>query len=278
MRELILLLLMSFALEANIIKAKIQSVDYDNGVATINIADLKAGMSGFLVHVLDNGNSIILNTTTIKEYDPKNKISKISIEEFNMFNSASLPTSKWKIEAGDYAIFAFGYDKALLIAPTEEIYDRVSEASNVTWTHPDIFATILSRNGHPTPLRSDFAQFSEETLTGIVFLYLNKRVYTIDAKTFKILAISEAKLAQDKVMLPFYSRVEKIEAAWWGDGSSKLEKYEPYYYELLIKANKNNKELFDIVNSSNKRSINSLVKEFDFKGDDNDSKKFFGLF
>ncbi|MDX9813812.1 MAG: plasminogen-binding N-terminal domain-containing protein [Sulfurimonas sp.] len=278
MKSLILLSVFVFSLYANIIKAPITSVDLKTKTATIEVSDLKKGMFGYLVHKLENGNTIILNTATILSYDPKTKQSKVSIDEFDMFNSDSLPTSDWSIVEGDEAIFAFGYDKALLIAPTEDIYYRISEAANVTWVHPDIFATILSRNGHPTPLRSDFAQFADETLTGIVFLYLNSRVYTLDAKTFKILAISEAKISQGKAMLPFYSRVEEIEAAWWGEGSSRLSKYEPYYYELLIKANKDNKELFDIVSSSNKRSINSLLEYFDFKGDGRDKKRFFGLF
>lgn len=147
-----------------------------------------------------------------------------------------------------YGSLAFGYTRGLLIAPNDEIYHRVTRGvKHLQWVHPDIFATILSFNGHPTPLREDFSKLSIATSVGLVFLYLDEKLFTVDAKSFKILTITEAKLKQESTKLPFYTRVEEIDASWWGEGSSDLESYEPHYYELLQEANPEHKELKNII-------------------------------
>jgi hypothetical protein len=175
------------------------------------------------------------------------------------------------------AVLAFGYTRGLLIAPNEEIYHRITKSSNLQWIHPDIFATILSFNGHPTPLRSDFTEMSSSASVGLVFIYLDRRVYTLDAKSFKILTITDAKLEQKEPNLPFYTRVPEIDAAWWGEGSDELDEYEPHYYKLMIEANLNNKELYEIVKNGGEK-LKYLLEEFDFEGKKDDRKKTFGLF
>jgi hypothetical protein len=111
--------------------------------------------------------------------------------------------------------------------------------------HIDIFATIISYRGHPTPLKEDFNAMNLASSVGLLFIYLDKKLYTVDIKTFVILSISDAPLVQDTLQLPFYSRVEKIEANWWGEGSNELEVYEPYYFELLKEYNPQNKVLLE---------------------------------
>ena len=106
---------------------------------------------------------------------------------------------------------------------------------------------------------------SVNTSVGLFFIFLENRVYTLDAKSFKILAITDAKLEQKETQLPFYTRVPEIDSAWWGEGSSRLEEYEPHYYELMIKANPQSKELYDIVKNSSKK-VQKLLEEFDIKG------------
>ena len=125
----------------------------------------------------------------------------------------------------------------------------------------DLFATILSFRGHPTPLKSDFDAMGVATSVGLLFIYLDKKVYMLDIKSFKILSISDAPLVQDSVKLPFYSRVEEIDANWFGEGSDVLEAYEPHYYGLLVKFNKENKKLHDNIANSDKKS-HYLLKQF----------------
>jgi len=110
----------------------------------------------------------------------------------------SLPTGKYTAEVGDTVELAFAYNRALLIAPSEEIYHRITQSVQTQWIHPDLFATILSYTGHPSPLKSDFYKMSDATSTGLLFIYLDKHVYTLDMKSFKILSISNAPLEVNK--------------------------------------------------------------------------------
>jgi hypothetical protein len=99
---------------------------------------------------------------------------------------------------------------------------------------------------------------------GLVFIFLDKKVYTLDAKSFKILTITDAKLEQKEVHLPFYTRVPEIDANWWGEGSGELEDYELHYYELMIKANPKDRVLYDIVKNGDEK-LKELLEEFDIK-------------
>jgi hypothetical protein len=277
MKYLFLVFIVALELFGVVVKSPVVGINKDATEVTIEIEKIDVGVSGFIVHSIDEAHSAILKNAVVKSFDEKSKTAKVAISEFSALSSSALPSGRWNVKVGDTAVLAFGYTRALLIAPNEDIYYRVTKSSNVQWIHPDIFATILSFNGHPTPLRSDFAEMSSSTSMGLVFIYLDERVYTLDAKSFKILAITDAKLEQKEVNLPFYTRVPEIDANWWGEGSSRLKEYEPHYYKLMVEANPDNKELYEIVKGSGKK-LENLLKEFDFEGKKDDRKKTFGLF
>lgn len=277
MKQIAVLLIIALELFGVVVKSPVVAINEDATEVTIEIEKIDVGVSGFIVHGIDKEHTTILKNAVVKSFDEKNKIAKIAISEFNALSSSALPSGRWDVQVGDTAVLAFGYTRALLIAPNEDIYYRVTKSSNVQWIHPDIFATILSFNGHPTPLRSDFTQMSSSSSVGLVFIYLDERVYTLDAKSFKILAITDAKLEQKEANLPFYTRVPEIDANWWGEGSDELEEYEPHYYELMIKANQDNRELYEIVKGGGEK-LEDLLEEFDFEGKKDDRKKIFGLF
>ncbi len=264
MKYILILLWLAVALFADTVKSPI--VTLNENTATINIEKIDIGMSGFVVHALAETHSSILKSAVVKSFDADTKIATLELSDFGKLENDALPKGTWKVAVGDTVILAFGYTRGLLIAPSEEIYYRVTKATEqLQWVHPDIFATILSFNGHPTPLKEDFDDFSDSTAVGLVFFYLDKKLFTLDAQSFEILNISEAPLAQESVLLPFYTRVPEIQADWWGEGSDELEAYEPHYYELMVNYNKGNKKLFDIVKNGDE-TFHFLLKKFDIKG------------
>ena len=277
MKQIVVLLIIALELFGVVVKSPVVAINEDKTEVTIEIEKIDVGVSGFIVHGIDEEHTTILKNAVVKSFDENSKIAKLAISEFNALSSSALPSGRWDVQIGDTAVLAFGYTRALLIAPNEDIYYRVTKSSNIQWIHPDIFATILSFNGHPTPLRSDFTEMSTNTSVGLVFIYLDERVYTLDAKSFKILAITDAKLEQKEVNLPFYMRVPEIDAAWWGEGSDELDEYQPHYYELMVKANPDNRELYEIVKNGGEK-LEDIVEEFDFEGKKDDRKKTFGLF
>lgn len=262
---------------ADNVKVPIKEIDEVKKEATVKVDEIDVGVSGYIVHNIGANHTIILNSARVKEFDANTKTAKVELGEFSMLDTKSLPHGKWSATKGDDVVFAFNYNRAILIAPNEEIYHRVTKSSSVEWIHPDIFATHLSVKGHPTPLKADFSEFCQSTSVGIIFIYLEGKVFTLDAGSFKILAITDAKLEQKELKLPFYTRVEEINAAWWGEGSSRLKEYEAYYYKLLVDANKDDKKLYEIIKNSNKK-VKYLLSEFDFEGKRDVRKKLFGLF
>jgi len=260
MKYTILLILMVSQIFASVIKAPILSVDSEKEQATISVDHIDVGVSGFVVHHITPDHSSILNNATVVDFDKEKKIATVRMSPFNALRNNALPYGKWKPQVGDTIELAFGYSRALLIAPNEEVYHQISKSVRIQWIHPDLFATVLSFAGHPTPLRSDFIAFSNAASVGLLFIYLDQKVYTVDIKSFKILNITDAPLQVKKKQTPFYTRVEKIDANWWGAGSSEMEAYAPHYYELLVKANTKNKQLYEIVKSH--KELHDLVDEF----------------
>jgi len=262
MKYILILLLALFELNAAVVKSPIVTLDSDEQIATIKIAKIDVGMSGFIVHEIALDHTSILKNVVVKSYDKNTQVAILEMSDYTGLRNNALPTGKWSVKVGDTAVFAFGYSRALLVAPSEEVYHQVSKSINIQWIHPDIFATILSFNGHPTPLKEDFEAMSDASSVGLVFIYLDKKLFMLDIKSFKILTINDAPLVQDSVKLPFYTRVEEIDAAWWGEGSDELESYEPHYYELLVEFNKKDKNLYEIIKNGDEK-LHYLLDNFE---------------
>ena len=261
MRFFLLLLSFCFSALAVTISQPITSVDGEN--ATIKIDNIDVGMSGFIVKHIDQEHSYILNSAVVSKFDKENKIATLKLGKYNATQQEYLPNGKWKAQVGDEAVLAFGYSRALLIAPDEEIYYRVTKGlPTLEWTHPDVFASLVSMNGHPTPLKQDFEQMCDLTSVGLLYFYINQSLMTVDCKSMTLLQITPAPLKQQSLQLPFYSRVKEINANWFGEGSSKLKVYDPYYYELLVKSNPKNKELYNLIKDQN---MTKLLDKFDIK-------------
>lgn len=264
MKYIFLTMFLVLEMFGSVLKSPVLSINEDQTVATIAVDKVEVGVNGFIVHKISDGRTNILKNAVVTSFDKDSDIATLELSEYNALVNNALPSGKWRVEVGDQAVLAFGYTRGLLIAPTEDIYYRITKSSNVQWVHPDIFATLLSFNGHPTPLREDFTQMSIDNSVGLLYLYLNEKVYTLDSKSFKILTITDAKLKQDKANLPFYTRVPEINANWFGAGSWHLDEYEPHYYELLVESNPKNKELYKIIKSLGEE-LEDLVDEFDIK-------------
>lgn len=242
------------------IESRIDTIDGDK--ATVSLSQADVGISGFVVHTVAPNHSMIVAGATVVDFDRQRQVATLKLTPYTLFRNNNLPTLKLKPQAGDKAVLAYGYDRGLLIAPNEEIYYTLTRSMrDETFVHPDVFATMLSYHGHPTPLKEDFSGFCNNVTTGLLFFYLEKKLYTVDCQSFKILTAQNAPLEQKSEKLPFYSRVEKIEANWFGEGSDELEDYEPYYYELLYKYNPKNQTLIQSIRNSKDDNVTRLVQK-----------------
>ena len=265
MKYILVLVLLVIELFSSVLKSQIVSVNHDENIATIEIEKIDVGMSGFIVHHFVNDHSSILKNIVVESFDKERKIATLRMSKYDDLVHSALPHGLWEVQVGDTAVLAFGYSRAVLIAPDTDVYYTITRnAKSIQWVHPDIFTTILSYNGHPTPLKEDFDKMSIATTIGLYFFYLDKKLFTIDARSFKILNIADAKIEQKDVKLPFYSRIDEINEAWWGEGSDPLEDYEPHYYKLLVTYNKENKKLLEIIQNGDEK-LQFLIEEFEIE-------------
>ena len=248
---------------AGVISKSVVSVDKDS--ATITIDNVDVGISGFIVKHIDKDHSYIIKSVLVTKFDKESKTATLHFSDYNELEQNSLPTGKWNVQVGDEVILAFGYSRALMIAPNEDIYYHVTKAlPTLEWVHPDLFASILSHNGHPTPLKKDFQEMCQISAVGLLYMYVHENLFTIDCKSMSILSIAVAPLKQQSLQLPFYSRVSSINANWFGKGSDKLKSYDPYYYELLVQSNPTNKEYYNLIKNK-EQNLTKILNEFEIK-------------
>jgi len=254
MKYIFLIFILVFEVFGNTLKFPITSINKDENLATIKVSKIDIGVSGFIVHKISKNHSSIVKNAVVKSFDKETQTAVLSLSDYDALKQNSLPKGKWHVEVGDMAVLAFGYSRGILIAPSEEVYYKITRTpTSLQWVHPDIFATILSFRGHPTPLKEDFKVLGSTASLGLVFFFLNEKLYTVDIKSFAILNISDAPIKQTKTKLPFYTRVKEIDASWWGEGSDELKSYESYYFGLLKKYNQNNTKLQEEITKFNKK-------------------------
>lgn len=242
---------MPFALFAGSFSAPLLSVDGED--ATVKIKMTNKGVSGFVVRHFTKDNHAILANAVVAGYDKESGIAHLKLSEYTGLRQTSLPSGRWSPEVGDEAVLGFAYSRALLIAPTDEIYHSItSRIPSLEWTHPDIFATFLSYRGHPTPLKEDINDFCTLNSAGLLYIYLQESLFTMDCKSLTLLQITPAQMDRGEEKLPFYYRFETINAAWFGEGSDHLESYDPYYFRLIAE---NNPKSVLLVNYAKKNSI-----------------------
>ena len=197
MRYIVFLIFVQLALFGVSIESKIVTLDGDT--ATISIPKADVGVSGFVVRELAPDHGMIVASATVTGFDAKSSTATLKLAPYTLFRNNNLPTLKLKPQASDKVILAYGYDRGLLIAPNEEIYYTLTRAMrSETFVHPDVFATLLSYHGHPTPLKEDFSDFCSNVTIGLLFFYLEQKLYTVDCQSFKILNVQNAPLQQKK--------------------------------------------------------------------------------
>lgn len=240
-------------------------LDVENDRASITAEHLQKGMSGFIIRQFDATHSSIIANARIEETNPSNHRAILRISEYDGLRQSSLPGGNWTPKPSDTAVLAYDYERALLIAPNDDTYDAVTKnMGSVEWVHPDNFAAYLSREGHPTPLVEDFHRYCTANSVGLLYIQSADTLFTLDCKSFTLLQSAPSAASSEKAAVPFFTRIPAIRAAWWGEGSSRLESYEPYYLEQIALNNSKNKELYELYKAKFSDK-SALLRHFDLK-------------
>ena len=210
-----------------------------NDKATVKLPQIHKGVSGFIVRHFEEEHATILSNAEVISYDKSTSVATLQLTPFKTLRQNSLPYGTWTPQAGDEAILGVAYNRGVLIAPTDDTYHAVTaRIPSLEWVHPDLLAAFMSYRGHPTPIREDLEEFCTLNTIGLLYMYVQKSLFTMDCQSMQLLQITPVTLereADDK--LPFYYRFETIHANWFGEGSDRLETYDPYYFSYIARYN-----------------------------------------
>ena len=243
MRYILSFILMYSSLYALINKpvhSQITSINQDEQRIYIKpIKGAQIGMFGLIIQHFDKTHSTALSWVEVLAID--SKTIEVKMLPIVALEQSALPSGTWEPKVGDKVTLGYNYHRALLISPNASAYKKLTNLHKKRlWVHPDIFATALSSNGHPTPLIEDFRDTCRANNIGVLGFILGTSFLSVDCQSFKILEVKTTTLSTTEVQLPFYTRINTIQANWFGEGSDELLEYAPYYAQLLAENNPDN--------------------------------------
>jgi len=263
MRIWLITLIACSVLNASSITTPLLEVEKER--ATIIADNLRVGMSGFIVRAFDATHSTIIANARVEQLNPTNGRAILKLSEYDGLRQNSLPSGNWTPAPSDTAVLAYDYERALLIAPNDDTYDTIAKSiPGIEWIHPDNFATYLSYEGHPTPLVEDFKRYCTANSVGLLYIQSAQSLFTLDCKSFALLQTTPSLNKTTTEQTPFFTRIPTIRAAWWGEGSSRLDSYEPYYLEQIALKNSKNKEVYELYKAKFSDK-SALLRNFDLK-------------
>ena len=230
----------AFALINEPIHSQIISISQDKEHIFIKpIEGAELGMYGVIVQSFDETHTTALSWVEVLSINAESiEVKSIPIKALEQ---SALPSGTWMPKNGDKVILGYNYHRALLISPNASTYKKVThENRQYHWVHPDIFAAVLASNGHPTPLQEDFKNACRANNIGTVGFIFDNSIVTVDCQSFKIIKVKKTDYKISDLQLPFYTRVNNIEANWFGKGSDELLSFAPYYANLLAENNPDN--------------------------------------
>lgn len=199
--------------------------------------DLRVGESGEIIRWFDKDHSGIVAKAAIVEV--KDNLAKIAFEPFEGLEQKAFPTPTLLPQKNDEVIFRAFNDRAFLIAPSQDIYEKIKDAyPDVTWMHPDLFAAYLMDVGHTAPVKSDFRKVCTQYATGIVYIVNLNEGQALDCQTFSVVKkdyITGRAPIEDR-MLPFFSRIGNNNQEWFEYFINDVKTQDYYlYFDSLLK-------------------------------------------
>ncbi|WP_331774170.1 plasminogen-binding N-terminal domain-containing protein [Sulfurospirillum sp. 1612] len=211
---------------------KTDIIGINGNTATIKDSnEIVIGSSGIVVHHFDATTSSIIASVEVRKKSAGT--ASLKLTPYQGLKQDALPQSGVKPSAGDRVILNYLYDRALVVAPSYPVYNKiVNTYKNITWVNPDIPASYLAKMYKPNPDKKVFQTMCSQNVASLILFALDSGTYFVDCHDFKIVKKDKA-IATKSYQLPFYSRVTSIEAGWFDFGATAIDNYEKYYQALI---------------------------------------------
>lgn len=197
-----------------------------------NKEDLFVGSTAVIVRKIGAKYETIVSKAVVKSIGTKDVT--LLLKKYDGLEQDALPMLKTKVRVGDEVHLNWMHERVLIIAPTLTSYTHYKiKFQDKTIINSDLFASFLSKNGHPSPLKSDFTAFCKEYDIGLIMFETSNTNYWVDCDNFANLHLEKVKQTGNDVQVPFYSRIRSIDANWWGEGHDVVKNYTKYYTKLI---------------------------------------------
>ncbi len=200
----------------------------------VRYPSLKIGETGSIVRWFDKEHSSIIARGVVESVE-----KDYAIMQFDLFDSLSqkaMPIPKIPPRSGDEVYLKYFYDRALLIAPNQEIYQKIIQSyKGTTWVHPDLFLAQIMLDGNFAPKKSDFRKFCNQYSVGVVYFINGTKGEVRDCQTFAVVKSDyvTGKIKAKDTIKPFFSRFETVESSFLAVASEDVNDYYDYYDRLL---------------------------------------------
>lgn len=205
-------------------------------VAYVPSFDLKVGESGEILRELSGAHSVVIARAQVVEI--KEGRAKITLEKFGSLTQNYFPEPELAPQKEDKTRWRTFYDRALLIAPNQELYHQVHDSyPQLKWQHPDLFVSYLLEEKEHAPSHEDFRYICDAYNIGILYIIGTDKGEARDCQTFALLKRDPIakNIPKKEQIRPFFSRLGDIEQNWFDGifGGAEVKDYYLYYDELL---------------------------------------------
>jgi hypothetical protein len=184
--------------------------------------------SGIVIKTMGQNRSIIAIA--------KVKNGSIQYQPSDLLDQEYLPKVIENVSSGDKIIFNYLYNNAVVIAPNFKTYKKVMDRySDTMFVDIDTLSGYLTRVANPVPTKEDFLNYAREYDIGLFYFAVGGKLYTVDARTFDIIATRNFRVTKDIEQQPFYSRVKEIAKSILRITNTDIGDYTTYYKTLLGK-------------------------------------------
>lgn len=214
-------------------RVKIESVSGNS--LHFKASGLKVGQSGVVLATIHE-KTIIIASAEISKVEGDSITARVL--PFEMITQKYLPTPEASPKAGDTLIFNGFYNRAIAIAPSQESYNAIlARGKNVSFSHIDLFAAFLAKDGINDPKPKHLKEFCNAYSIGLVYMLASNGINVLDCQSFEVLEVLPFdKPSLETTAAPFFSRIVAIDT---GSLASKLRskdsKHYFSYYDSLLK-------------------------------------------
>jgi len=185
--------------------------------------NIPKGMSAIVVHNYGNGLYAITHTAI------STGNAHATIRAYKAILHEKIPTIKTTVAVGDQVVFGSFYNNAMVIAPNQIVYNKITKSYKKNWLHPDAFALEFMKEEQSKLSFENLHAFAQKNQIGLVLIVTKDKMLILDPISEHYLGAVSLNVDTTKVITPFYARFEQIDTSVFGFGDRT---YVPYFQSV----------------------------------------------